>query len=120
MRQKKKRNMFLSGVGRQTGLLAGLALAGTVLLGVANSQPAVASDEEFILLGHIPIPNLASFDISWVDSEIALYFLADRSNLSVDVIPSGPNPAGLPIGQLFRVHTVGPQWVRRHGRCVWD
>jgi len=35
----------------------------------------------------VPIPNLASFDISWFDTTNSFYALADRSNAAIDVIP---------------------------------
>ena len=33
-----------------------------------------------------------SFDISWVDPDLHKYYLADRNNLSVDVIDTSTNP----------------------------
>jgi len=45
-----------------------------------------AADEVFKLTTTVPITGLASFDISWVDPSLHSYFLADRSNKSIDVI----------------------------------
>src|SRR5665213_728657 len=47
-----------------------------------------AADEVFTVKTTINIPGaaLASFDISWVDPSLSAYFLADRSNKSIDVI----------------------------------
>ena len=33
-----------------------------------------------------PTGKFASFDISWVDNERNLYYLADRSNTALDVV----------------------------------
>jgi hypothetical protein len=47
-----------------------------------------AADETFVQQATVVIPGvpLASFDISWVDAAIHTYFLADRSNKSIDLI----------------------------------
>jgi hypothetical protein len=47
-----------------------------------------AADEVFSVKDTVAIPGnaLVSFDISWVDPFIHSYFLADRSNKSIDVI----------------------------------
>ena len=38
------------------------------------------------LLTTIPVPGLVVFDISWVDPDTQLYYLADRSNAAIDII----------------------------------
>src|SRR5213592_4855219 len=38
------------------------------------------------LLTTIPVPGLVVFDISWVDPDTQLYYLADRSNAAIEVI----------------------------------
>src|SRR5215468_9353678 len=40
-------------------------------------------DTTYKLLTTIPMPNLTGFDISWVDSEVGRYYLADRGNAAV-------------------------------------
>jgi len=57
------------------------------------SCAALADDSEhsapaFKLLTTIPVPGvqMKSFDISWVDADTQLYYLADRSNRAVDVV----------------------------------
>lgn len=62
-----------------------LAAAGLLVLPIASAQ----SDEVFKYFGTMGIGGLASFDISWVDPALHSYFLADRSNKSVDVIDTG-------------------------------
>ncbi|MEA2903196.1 MAG: hypothetical protein QOI12_583 [Alphaproteobacteria bacterium] len=54
---------------------------------------ACAADEVFSPTAAITIPgnNLVSFDIGYVDAKLRLYFLADRSNKSVDVIDTTTN-----------------------------
>jgi hypothetical protein len=59
-----------------------LAAAGLLALPIASAQ----SDEVFNYFDTIGIAGLASFDISWVDPALNTYFLADRSNKSVDMI----------------------------------
>jgi hypothetical protein len=75
-------------------LLAGLAAA--ALLAAPSLAVADETDggETFISLGHIVVPGapLTSFDISFVDSTLNLYLLADRSNSSIDVVPLQVNP----------------------------
>jgi hypothetical protein len=70
-------------------------------------QSASAAEEGTVLYGFLPNPGLVSFDISWVDPNNRLYLLADRSNLSVDIVPIGPNPVGLAILGLFRLVPPG-------------
>jgi hypothetical protein len=75
-------------------LLVGLAAA--ALLAAPSLAVAQETDagEQFISLGHIVVPGspLQSFDISWVDKDLNLLLLADRSNVSVDVVPIMVNP----------------------------
>ena len=69
-------------------------------IGVALlSIPTLASAEEtFVEQNNIPVPasaanttggKLTSFDISWFDSALKTYFLADRSNNAIDVVHAG-------------------------------
>jgi hypothetical protein len=68
------------------------ATAVAALLAVPNLASA---DETFALAGALPVPGgtpLVAFDISWVDTTIQLYFLADRTHKQIDVIPIDPTP----------------------------
>jgi hypothetical protein len=56
-----------------------LAVAALAMPGLAKAQPANYSQ-----IGFIPIPGLASFDISWVDYAQGGYYLADRTNKAID------------------------------------
>src|ERR1700730_10184409 len=38
------------------------------------------------LIKTIPVPGLTVFDISWVDPDTQLYYLADRSNKVIEVV----------------------------------
>lgn len=62
---------------------ASLALLMTALF----AGSALAQDGTPTRVGTIPVPGnpLTSFDISWVDQVTELYFLANRSNKSVDI-----------------------------------
>jgi hypothetical protein len=85
MRKSYSRNTF-------RGVLAGAALL---------AIPSLASsDETYQAFGHVTVPGnpLVSFDISWVDPTIPDYFLADRNNKSIDVIPIQPFP---PVFQII-------------------
>jgi hypothetical protein len=75
-------------------LLAGFAAAALL----AAPSLAVAQEpgggETFGSLGWVTIPGnpLTSFDISWADTDLNLYFLSDRSNAAVDVFGIELNP----------------------------
>jgi hypothetical protein len=62
---------------------------------LASAQEAAAKDEVFQLMTTVSIPGLASFDIGWVDAAINRYYLADRSNKSVDIISTNTSPPAL-------------------------
>src|SRR5205085_6780880 len=88
---------------------------------IAASTSAFADDEDRAapavkLLTTIPVPvdpahpanppvvPLKSFDISWIDADTQLYYLADRSNAAVDVADAKRNvfkkqirPSGLHV-----------------------
>lgn len=85
------------------------------------------------LLKTIPIPGTAlnptggklySFDISWVDQKSRTYYLADRSNLAVDVIDT---KTGKLLAQLQAgfagvrpgTGTSGPNGVTTGGHCLF-
>jgi len=72
-----------------------IMLAASTVFGVLSLAPSGAAlgDEDernaeaVKLLTTIPVPGsqMKSFDISWVDADTQLYYLADRSNAAVDV-----------------------------------
>ena len=76
-----------------------LPIVATVSILAFSAQVALADDEEdgagaVRLLGSVAVPGTTTnasgkmyvFDISWVDANTQLYYLADRSNAVVDVI----------------------------------
>ncbi len=85
------------------------------------------------LLKTIPVPGtlnnptggkLYSFDISWVDQHSRTYYLADRSNLAVDVVDTktGKLVAQLQAGfagVLPGAGTSGPNGVTTGGHCLF-
>ena len=90
-------------------LLTGLAAVALLAApGLAVAQEP-AGGETFVSLGWVTIPGapLTSFDISWVDTDLNLYFLADRSNAAVDVFAVKLNPG------VFNISSVCPQSIRR-------
>jgi len=70
-----------SRTGRRVAYLA----VATALLGLPTLAVA-GGDEVFSLTQTVSVPGLASFDISYIDPSLHAYFLADRSNKTVDVI----------------------------------
>jgi hypothetical protein len=87
------------------------------------SMPALAvADETFSLQASITIPGapLHSFDISWVDSSLHSYLLADRTHASIDIIDTGlthtlrqitPTGANAFAGDTGNPDTSGPNGV---------
>jgi hypothetical protein len=80
--------------------LACLAVAGLFAMpGLAKAQ-----DETFQPFTSVDnLPNLKSFDISWVDSNVGFYFLADRSDRAIDLV----NTSTKQFGQYFAGNFVG-------------
>ena len=67
---------------------------------------AFAADETFTKTSVITVPGgLNSFDIGFVDAQIGKYFLADRTNKTVDQVITSTNA----ISQLAAGHFVGVQ-----------
>jgi hypothetical protein len=86
----------------RASLLAGVAASVAALLAVPSLTPLSAAplgDEVFVSAGHVTVPGnpLTAFDISWIDPNLVEYFLADRSNAAIDVIPLILNPPVFPI-----------------------
>jgi hypothetical protein len=80
-------------------IAGGLLLAGNASWADGNSQGSkgneAGDDRAVRLLDIIPVPvsprnstagGLYSFDISWVDQATQKYYLADRSNVAIDVV----------------------------------
>ncbi len=81
-------------------LFALLTSAATVFSGTAFA------DEAFTKTSSIAVPGgLASFDIGFVDPQLGLYFLADRTNKTVDQVVTSTNA----ISQLAPGSLVGVQ-----------
>jgi hypothetical protein len=85
------------------GLLAALAAAACL---AAPSLAVAADPPTWISFGFTPLPSgaapLVSFDISWIDTDLNLYFLADRSNAGIDVFGIKVNPG------VFTIPGAGP------------
>src|SRR5215467_8889029 len=82
-------------------LLALLTSGATMVHGTAFAQ-----EETFIKVGEIDVPGgLNSFDIGFVDPKIGRYFLADRTNSTVDEVKTSINS----INQLAKGAFVGVQ-----------
>jgi hypothetical protein len=69
---------------------------------------AFAQEEAFVKVGQIDVPGgLTSFDIGFVDPKIGKYFLADRTNITVDEVTTR---IGAPsLRQLAKGNFVGVQ-----------
>jgi hypothetical protein len=82
-------------------LLALLTSGATMVHGTAFAQ-----EETFINVGQLVVPGgLNSFDIGFVDPKIGRYFLADRTNVTVDEVKTSINS----INQLAKGAFVGVQ-----------
>jgi hypothetical protein len=90
--------------------VAGMAIGAITLLAVAVpalSQETSGTDEAFQLttvyglnntgVGNLPnnSPTFFSFDISWVDNTLHKYYLADRSNKTIDILDLSTLPPTL-------------------------
>src|SRR5205814_1597801 len=64
------------------------------LVSVLGAGVALADEHDrdaVRLLATVPVPGLVAFDISWIDPQTQLYYLADRSNKTIDVIDAKRN-----------------------------
>src|SRR5438093_11611426 len=108
---KKERNNMLAifaprcaRLATLIGVLASVVWAGTAL--VAGPGTAFAAEETFTKTSIITVPGgLNSFDIGFVDPQLGLYFLADRTNKTVDQVVTSTNA----IRQLAKGSFVGVQ-----------
>ena len=113
---KKKQNAPLSSTSTVANLrrecptvaaavwTAVLLLCTAVSAGAQCTGPGAPATTETKCLTAIPIQGnpIRSFDISWVDPERGLYFLADRSNKGVDIISTKTNTFIGRAGDAFR------------------
>lgn len=103
-----------------------LTLAMTVLVAVG-----AASAAELKQIATIPVPGegLTSFDISFIDQKTQRYYLADRSNKSIDIVDTKTNkwigrvegfigPVMRPDGRV-NSNKSGPDGVLAAGDEVW-
>jgi hypothetical protein len=98
-----------------------IAIGSVALLTMtAAAAAAPAGDEAFREKNAVPVNGqpLTSFDMSFVDPTLGLYFLADRSNAAIDVLPTGtltPTAttlgAGVFVGIASGGNTSGPNGV---------
>src|SRR5258705_7991152 len=87
------KNKLVAGIG--IGAIAMLAMAGPAL---TDDEKGSKKDEVFEVKAVIQVPGaaLVSFDISWFDPVLKKFFLADRNNLTIDVV----DPKGFAITQF--------------------
>jgi hypothetical protein len=80
---------------RYSALTTMLLLAGVSMFGAVTTYADDDHHGAVKLLATVPIPPgmspLRAFDISWIDPATQLYYLADRSNASVDVVDARTN-----------------------------
>jgi hypothetical protein len=109
----------------------GIAAAVLALLFAASGTliaqctgPGAPTNTETRCVTAISVGTLTSFDISWVDPERSLYFLADRDNKGVDIISTATNTligranGFVGISPQGRNHS-GPDGVVSHGRWLY-
>lgn len=115
---------------RVVGLIALLACTAISAAAQPCQGPGAPATTQTKCLTAIAIPGnpLRSFDISWVDPERGLYFLADRSNSSIDIISTAANTfigrAGGFVGIVLAGMAVnnnlsGPDGVVSRGNCLY-
>jgi hypothetical protein len=133
-------------LGNGLGCMA-LAAAGFLMLGSfswaddlfpGRGGGEIRNDRAVRLIESIPVPvsnsnvtagALYSFDISWVDQATQTYYLADRSNRSVDIVDAktdmflaqltaSPPFAGV-SPPAFATATAGPNGVTAGGHCLF-
>jgi DNA-binding beta-propeller fold protein YncE len=102
--------------------------AGLIALGFVGAARAA----ELKLIASVPVPGepLASFDISYIDQKTQRYYLADRSNKSVDIIDAKANkwigratgmigPVMKADGKSIDSNRSGPDGVLAVGDELW-
>jgi len=107
-------------------------LAAPMLVGagsLATSGAAFADEHDrdggaVKLLATVPVPGLTVFDISWIDPHTQLYYLADRSNKTIDVIDAKRNVLVKQISGNFKGFTgnndtSGPDGVVTSGNWLF-
>jgi hypothetical protein len=68
-------------------VLAVVAVAASLLSAPARADGGRDGARDAVkLIKTIPVPGLTVFDISWVDPDTQLYYLADRSNKVIEVV----------------------------------
>lgn len=93
---------------------APLALLIALLTTASAGAVAVAPPATTVRMAKIPVPGkpLKAFDISWVDSASGHYYLADRSNGSIDIVDISSNTltGQIPgfVGNTGKSDTSGP------------
>jgi hypothetical protein len=101
----------------------------TALAGTALTQEAPSKDEVFAatsIVSGLGTQKIVSFDISFIDTGLDQYFLADRTNKAIDVVGLSSNNLdhqygkGLFIGATGDNDTSGPNGVLTvNGKEVW-
>src|SRR5215469_9003033 len=105
------------------------SFAHAVALAVLAMPGVAAADEVFAAKTQITLPNgqiISTFDISYVDPVLELYFLGDRTNKAVDQVDTRTNQVVAQLGQGTFVgftgnnDTSGPNGVFTvHHRQIW-
>ena len=78
----------------RTRKLLALLAASVAPCAIAGVAPALA-DEVFKATAQVAVPGgvpMASWDISFVDGTLGLFFLGDRTHNAVDVVSTGSSP----------------------------
>src|SRR6266699_4485159 len=114
-----------------SALLGAVSLAASGAAFGACTGPGAPSNTETKCLTAVQIPGnpLRSYDISWVNPHRAEYYLADRSNASIDIIDTHHLTFKRKLGGFVGVklnanNTVnndisGPDGVVTHGRWLY-
>ncbi len=85
------RKLLLAGVAMTCAMFATAKAEDNTLETQLDALLHVSQPESYSLLTTIPVPGLAAFDISEVDSFRPYYYLADRTNAAVDIFDTRSN-----------------------------
>jgi hypothetical protein len=105
-------------------------LVGSAVLANPCAGPGAPTNTQTECLTAVQIPGnaLGAFDVSWVDSDRAEYYLADRSNAGIDIIDTDRNTFKRRIGGFtglvltngkINMGLSGPNGVTSHGRWLY-
>jgi len=113
-----------------TAEASAVLLVGSAVLANPCAGPGAPTNTQTECLTAVQIPGnaLGAFDVSWVDSDRAEYYLADRSNAGIDIVDTDRDTFKRRIGGFtglvltngkVNMGLSGPNGVTSHGRWLY-